>query len=79
MKGCDHLKEFVDVQIKVMNRHIDKHKWFNGIENEEDAMVDFIKKYGWIMREIYCNHVCERKDECELIESLLTNDNYENL
>ena len=26
---------------------------------------DFIEKYGFIMRELYCSRICEKRFECE--------------
>lgn len=47
---------------------MDQHKWFNQIENREQAICDFIEKYGFIMREFYCSRVCRERFECELAQ-----------
>jgi hypothetical protein len=37
----------------LIERHIDKHKWFHLIENKDQTIADFVEKYGFIMREFY--------------------------
>ena len=73
---CKHLREFVDVEISVIKRHLNDHKWFNHIDDENDAVKDFIDKYGWLMREMYCKHICEDKEDCDCSEDLFNNKNY---
>lgn len=63
---CDHLKEFLDAEIKVIKKHIANHKWFNHINDENEGVMDFIKKYGWLMREMYCNFVCPKRGGCKI-------------
>jgi hypothetical protein len=66
MSICPHFIDFLNTQINVVNRHIDKHKWFNHIENKEDAVADFIEKYAWLMRDMYCEYICEHDTECDV-------------
>jgi hypothetical protein len=61
---CIHLREFLDSEIKIIENHIDEHKWFNHIEDRNLAIEDFIVKYGWIMREYYCNYICPEGSGC---------------
>jgi len=63
---CKHLHDILDAQIDIIERHIDKHKWFHGIANKDQAISDFIEKYGFIMREFYCSRSCKDRFECEL-------------
>ena len=72
---CEHLRELLDVETEVMKKHIANHKWFNHIPEENEGMIDFIEKYGWIMREMYCNYVCPDRGRCDLKE--FPNENYE--
>ncbi len=72
MEKCSHLEDFLNEQRIIIYRHIDKHKYYNGIANREDAMNDFIKKYAWVMREMYCDKICPEKDNCEVYQSYLT-------
>jgi hypothetical protein len=65
---CKHLHDILDAQIDIIERHIDKHKWFQGIENKDKAIFDFIEKYGFIMREFYCSRACKDRFECELAQ-----------
>lgn len=63
---CEHLREFLDCQIDIIQRHLEKHKWFNQIPTEAEGIRDFIKKYGWLMRDLYCRHACEKRGECKV-------------
>ena len=68
--ACPHLKELLEAQLKIMKRHVARHKWFNHIENEDDAYQDFVTKFAWIMRELYCESACPDRDKCEFAKNL---------
>ena len=63
---CSRLKEILDAQIDIIERHVDDHKWFLQIEDRNEAIRDFIEKYGFIMREFYCSRVCEERFACKV-------------
>lgn len=63
---CDKLADFLSIELKIIEEHIDRHKWFNHIENKDEAVADFVKKYGWLMRCVYCNYVCSNSGECKI-------------
>jgi len=63
--GCRHLRELLESQREIIERHIDRHKWFRHIDDREAAISDFIEKFGWIMREFHCTQVCTDRTECE--------------
>ena len=63
---CSRLKEILDAQIDIIERHVDDHKWFLQIEDRNEAIRDFIEKYGFIMREFYCSRVCEERFACKI-------------
>jgi hypothetical protein len=67
---CVHLREFGAAQIDVIQRHLDRHKWFNGIADSNKAIEDFCVKYGWLMRDFYCHHCCEKRNNCHLADSV---------
>ena len=46
---CTHLKDFLEAEMLIVKRHIDEHKWFLHIEDKNEAIDDFIKKYAWII------------------------------
>lgn len=63
---CRHLKEILEAQIDIIERHVDDHKWFLQIEDRNEAVRDFIEKYGFIMREFYCSRICEERFICKI-------------
>lgn len=63
---CSRLKEILDAQIDIIERHVDDHKWFLQIEDRNEAIRDFIEKYGFIMREFYCSRICEERFACKV-------------
>jgi len=65
---CKHLRDILDAQVDIIERHIDQHKWFRLIANKDQAIADFIEKYGFIMREFYCSRVCKDRFDCELAQ-----------
>jgi hypothetical protein len=63
---CDHLAEFLKCEIEIIKRHLEKHKWYNSIPGENEGIADFIEKYGWLMRELYCGYTCPDRATCKL-------------
>lgn len=63
--SCSHLSDFLCRLEKIIELHISEHKWFNGIEDPEKAVADFIDKYVWIPRKMYCKSLCKEKEKCE--------------
>lgn len=61
---CEHLRELLDAETEVIKKHLANHKWFNHINDENEGIIDFVQKYGWIMREMYCHYACPDKDRC---------------
>ncbi|HDQ23132.1 MAG TPA: hypothetical protein ENN28_04175 [Candidatus Uhrbacteria bacterium] len=68
---CTHLRELLKVQKNIIERHIDDHKWFLHIPDRQEAIADFIEKFGWIMRELYCGYICSVRLECEIAKQYL--------
>jgi len=68
VRECTHLREILDAQKDIIERHIDQHKWFQQIADREWAIYDFIVKYGFIMREFYCSRICQERFNCELAQ-----------
>jgi len=68
---CEKLKELLEAELRVIGNHIDDHKWFQHIDDENEGVKDFIKKYGWIMREMYCGFACPDRENCELAKVFL--------
>jgi|TARA_Y100000034_G_C6774925_1_gene345939 hypothetical protein len=64
MERCEHLREFLDLEVDVIRRHLDEHKWFRHIISENDGVKDFIESYGWLIREMYCTAICADRDIC---------------
>ena len=69
---CTNLQKLLEVEREVIERHIDMHKWCNHIENREEAICDFIKKYAWLMKEMYCGTQCDKKEECNLAKEFIS-------
>ena len=73
---CCHLHEVVKAEMEIIAEHLENHKWFKHIGNDNDAIADFIKDYGWLMREMYCNYACPDKEECQLRKNGFSHENY---
>lgn len=70
---CVHLNDLMKIQQKIIIYHLDEHKWYNHIADKNYAIVDFIKKYGWVIRETYCE-ICEFKENCKAKEEIFKGD-----
>jgi hypothetical protein len=63
--SCSQIRELLKVELSIIQKHLDEHKWFQHIEDKNMAVNDFIEKYAWLMKEMYCNFSC-KKENCEL-------------
>ena len=70
--SCRQLKKLLKAEKKVIKDHLDEHKWFNHIPDENVGMIDFIVKYGWIMREMYCGFACPDRSDCVIAQQFLS-------
>jgi hypothetical protein len=67
---CVHLVEFMRAESEVIYKHLEAHKWYQHLEKDVDALIDFNEKYGWLMREMYCRYACPDRDKCLLAKDL---------
>lgn len=68
---CEKLDKLLECQREVITRHIDEHKWFAQEPDREKGIADFIKRYAWLMREMFCAYSCELRNECELAKKMI--------
>jgi hypothetical protein len=61
---CPELATLLKAEVEIIKKHLDRHKWFLHITDEQLAAMDFAKKYGWIMKELYCLHACKKRSKC---------------
>lgn len=62
---CPELQELITTEIPIVRKHLERHKWFKHIPDDNLAAIDFLERYGWIMKELYCTSGCKKKDTCE--------------
>jgi len=66
--ACHHVSDILAVERRIIQEHLAKHKWCNHITDPTDAIIDFVHKFAWLMREVYCGAMCRYKDECRVNE-----------
>lgn len=57
-------------QLEVIGRHLDEHKYLRQIADKNEALDSFIRDYGWLIREMYCTKICERREGCQIAAHL---------
>jgi len=67
---CSRLNKFMKTQTDVIQKHLGEHKWLRKIENDDEALSSFISDYGWLIREMYCSHVCDEREDCTIAEEM---------
>jgi len=70
-RDCTHFGELLKIQRMIVEKHLNKHKWFQHIADEEQARIDFIEKFGWTMREFLCGYTCPDRFRCAIAEEYL--------
>ena len=63
---CECLKSFMVTQMDVVVKHIDEHKYLRNIGDKQIALESFINDYGWLIRELYCTRICDKRSGCEI-------------
>jgi hypothetical protein len=71
LQSCTKLSELLKAEKAIIKRHLKEHKWYRKIPDETIGMIDFIKEYGWLMREMYCDNICQEKGTCKVYEKIL--------
>lgn len=70
-RKCIHLGEFLRVERDIIQKHIDQHKWCRSIPDYNEGVADFIDEFGWLMREMYCGHVCQCRCDCAISREIV--------
>jgi hypothetical protein len=65
MCKCARVGDITKAEIQVIKKHLDRHKWFHHFTDENDAVADFVWKYAWIMREVFCGKLCTASPWCD--------------
>ncbi len=68
---CTRMRDLLVVQKQIIERHIDEHKWFQHIPEKDEAISDFLQKFGWIMRELICGYICPERFNCKIAQKYL--------
>ena len=63
---CQCLVDFMMTQRDVIKKHLDEHKYLRHIEDKDEAISSFISDYGWLIRELFCTRICEKRENCEI-------------
>jgi hypothetical protein len=45
--------ELTWLQLQVIKHHISMHRWFHRLDSYEQAVADFLDKFGWVVEEMY--------------------------
>jgi hypothetical protein len=67
---CEDLMAFMKTQMDVIQKHLDEHKYLRQMENKDEALQSFISDYGWLIRELYCTRICEKREGCTIAAEL---------
>jgi len=70
IEKCVRLSDFMAIQIDVVHKHLDEHKYLRGIIDKNEALGSFINDYGWLIRELYCTRICEFRHDCNIATEL---------
>ena len=68
---CQHLSEFVKAEMEIVHKHLDEHKYLRNIDDKSEALSSFINDYGWLIRELYCSRICEKRFDCQIAVTMI--------
>ncbi len=64
---CNHLRDLLKEEKIIIERHFGEFMNRKHVGDGNEAKKQFIKEYGWIMREMYCD-LCPDKKNCDAYE-----------
>ncbi|MCB9358885.1 hypothetical protein H6503_03055 [Candidatus Woesearchaeota archaeon] len=73
-QGCTNLGGLVRAEVEFIKRHVDDHKWFRGIDDQNLGEVDLVENYIFAVKETYCGYGCPVRHNCALAEKYLPKD-----
>jgi len=63
-QSCQHIRDILEVERELIQDHIAKHRWCNQFDGDNEAIIDFVHKYAWLMREVFCGVMCKHRNSC---------------
>lgn len=72
MHDCINLRRLNEVQTSILQKHLAVHNWYNHIPDEFDGISDFINKYAWCFREVFCRTACPYNKDCNVYNTLVS-------
>lgn len=78
-RKCRRTSQVMKIEINLIKKHLDKHKEYHHLPDDDIAIIDFLDKYAWIMREAICafcdDYECElRRDSIESLPDISDTD-----
>jgi hypothetical protein len=64
---CTRVGDLVRAELSVIMSHIEKHKWFRHIEDDNEALKSFNDEFGPLLRDMFCRFACEDRHDCKLM------------
>lgn len=64
MSQCKHVKDINSAQIRLIRKHLEKHKWYRHLPDDDTAALSFVNEYATLMRDSYCGRECEEWKTC---------------
>jgi hypothetical protein len=63
MHECDNLTNYSTFKRGVIEKYLKVQEPYTHDEKQE-LVMDFIDKYAWLVRLIYCHHICPHRSDC---------------
>lgn len=65
VRPCQRDYDLKTIKTSLLEKHLEKHKWFNQITNDEEGKKDFLEKFGWLVEQMYCRFRCDQRFTCD--------------
>lgn len=67
---CTNLQNFLAAETDVLKKHLPEHKFLRHLNSEAEAEISFISDYGWLIKEMYCSHICSQRETCDIAHQI---------
>lgn len=69
--SCLKVSDLLKIEKNIIEKNINRHKWFKHMTDRNIAMIDFIKTFGGILKQMYCESACSYCKECQVYQKMI--------
>jgi len=65
VRPCQRDVDLKTIKTTLLLKHLEQHKWFRQIADDETGKQDFLEKFGWMVEQMFCRYYCDQRFVCD--------------